>query len=398
MLRAPKFFKKILPLLLLASIFSNFANPASAVEAKLTSFQAEVWADNWFELYVNGKKVGTDSVPITTERSFNSEKIKFSATYPLTIGVIAKDYTENASGLEYIGKSNQQIGDAGFILQIRETASGKIVGFTTNKWKIFVINTAPTNPSCVNSKTPLTDCLHKDFSIPKSWNADSFKDSSWKYATGYSKEEVGVKEGYFDITWTPSASLIWSSDLKLDNIVLFRTIIKNSTSATTSESSSRATKFAVSVPAAINGNQLPVSATCDGAGISPAITWSTVPTGTKYLAIIIDSIPGPARPGETSTENHFYLTNFNIPASVHSIPEGNKNIGELGQNFLGRALGYTPPCSQGPGAKIYTITIYALSEKIDLPPALATESTLLSAMDGKILEKTKIDLTYSRAA
>jgi phosphatidylethanolamine-binding protein (PEBP) family uncharacterized protein len=398
MLRTPKLMKKLLIFFIVASILNSFSTSASAVTAKSVSFQAEVWADNWFELYVNGKKVGTDSVPITTERSFNSEKIKFTATYPLTIGVIAKDYTENASGLEYIGKSNQQIGDAGFTLQIRETASGKIVGYTTNKWRSFVVNTAPTNPSCVSSKTPLTDCLHKDYTIPKGWNTYSFKDSSWKYATSFSKEEVGVKEGYFDITWTPSASLIWSSDLKLDNVVLFRTIVKSSTSAGISESTSSSNKFSISIPSALNFNQLPISATCDGAGISPAITWSNAPSGTKYLTIIMDSIPGPARPGETSTENHFYITNFNIPSSVHSIPEGNKNIGELGQNFLGRALGYTPPCSQGPGAKIYTITIYALSEKIDLPPALATESTLLSAMDGKILEKTKIDLTYSRAA
>ena len=390
--------KKLLTFFIVASILSSFSTSASAVTAKSVSFQAEVWADNWFELYVNGKKVGTDSVPITTERSFNSEKIKFTATYPLTIGVIAKDYTENASGLEYIGKSNQQIGDAGFILQIRETASGKIVGYTTNKWRSFVVNTAPTNPSCVSSKTPLTDCLHKDYTIPKSWNTYSFKDSSWKYATSFSKEEVGVKEGYFDITWTPSALLIWSSDLKLDNVVLFRMIVKSSTSAGISESTSSSNKFSISVPSAINVNQLPISATCDGAGISPAITWSNAPSGTKYLTIIMDSIPGPPRPGETSTENHFYLTNYNIPSSVHSISEGNKVIGALGQNFLGRALGYTPPCSQGPGAKIYTITIYALSEKIDLLPALATESTLLSAMDGKILEKTKIDLTYSRAA
>ena len=398
MLRAPKLIKKILPFLLIASMISGFSTSASAVTAKSISFQAEVWADNWFDLYVNGKKVGSDSVPITTEKSFNSEKIKFTATYPLTIGVIAKDFTENASGLEYIGKSNQQIGDAGFILQIRETSSGKIVGYTTNKWRSFVVNTAPTNPSCVTSKTPLTDCLHKDFTIPKSWNTYSFKDSSWKYATSYSKEAVGVKEGYFDISWNSKSSLIWSSDLKLDNVVLFRTIIKSSTSAAISESSSSATKFAISVPAAVNGNQLPVSATCDGAGVSPAITWSNAPAGTKYLAIIIDSIPGPARPGETSTENHFYLTNFNIPASVHSIPEGNKNIGELGQNFLGRALGYTPPCSQGPGSKTYTFSIYALSDKLTLTPSSATQSALVSAMNGKIIDQAKIDLIYTRGA
>ena len=396
MLKALNRGKRIAALLILAFTLSGISATASAVTTKTVSFQAEVWADNWFELYVNGKKVGTDSVPITTEKSFNSEKIKFTATYPLTIGVIAKDFTENASGLEYIGKSNQQIGDAGFILQIRETASGKIVSYTTNKWRSFVINTAPTNPTCVSSKTPLVDCLHKDNTIPKSWNTYSFKDSSWKYATAYSKEEVGVKEGYFDFSWNSNASLIWSSDLKLDNVVLFRTIIKNSTSVAISSTSSNSATFSIEVPNAINSTQLPTSATCDGAGISPAIKWSNPPAGTKFLSIIMDSIPGPARPGEVSAENHFYLINYNIPASVQEVPEGNKNLGVLGQNFLGRSLGYTPPCSQGPGAKTYSINIYALSEKLDLPATSATQTSLLAAMKDKVIGSTKLNLTYSR--
>ena len=101
------------------------SGPAQAATSKSISFQAEIWADNWFSLYINGKKVGEDSVSISTERSFNSEKIKFTASYPLTIGVIAKDFIENSSGLEYIGKPNQQIGDGGIIIQIRELATGK---------------------------------------------------------------------------------------------------------------------------------------------------------------------------------------------------------------------------------------------------------------------------------
>ena len=37
------------------------------------SFTVEVWADNWAAVYANGELVGEDSVPITTERSFNAE-------------------------------------------------------------------------------------------------------------------------------------------------------------------------------------------------------------------------------------------------------------------------------------------------------------------------------------
>ncbi len=386
-------------LAVIALVLSFFQSSTSqAVTSKSVSFQAEVWADNWFELYINGKKVGQDSVPITTERSFNSEKIKFSATYPLTVGVIAKDFTQNASGLEYIGKSNQQIGDGGFGIQIREVVSGKIIGYSTNKWKVFTVNTAPTNSTCEKSNNPLTDCQHKDVAIPKNWSTYSFKDSTWKYATSYTNEAVGVKEGYFDISWSSKATLIWSSDLKLDNIILLRTVIKSSTSINLNESAPKSNNFSVYLPSANSQSAFPISATCDGAGLSPQISWSNPPSETKYFAVIMDGVPGPPRPGESATENHYYLLNYNILASVNSIPEGNKNIGTLGRNFLGKNIGYTPPCSQGPGSKTYTVTLYALSEKVDLASTSATQSTLIQSMNGKIIQKTKIDLTYERSS
>ena len=83
----------------------------------------EVWADNWFATYANGELVGEDSVPITTERSFNAETFSFDAGYPLTIAIEAKDFKETDSGIEYIGLDNQQMGDGGFIAQFTDNPS-----------------------------------------------------------------------------------------------------------------------------------------------------------------------------------------------------------------------------------------------------------------------------------
>ena len=80
----------------LVLVLSTLSVPAEAAPKKSITFQAEIWVDNWFALYINGKKVGEDSVPITTERSFNSEKIKFTATYPFTVGLMVRDFTENS--------------------------------------------------------------------------------------------------------------------------------------------------------------------------------------------------------------------------------------------------------------------------------------------------------------
>ena len=216
---------RVLGLLLVAVLSVGTTTVASATtKAKTLSFTAEVWADNWFALYANGKKVGEDSVSITTERSFNSEVITFTASYPLTLGLGAKDYIANDSGLEYIGSPRQQIGDGGIIAQVRESKSGKFVAATGSKWRTLVIHKAPLNQECVTSSNPTMDCKFEKSAEPKGWSASTFKDTKWPLATVYTEEAVGVKDGYNSIRWNPSAKLIWGSDLKLDNTILMRYI------------------------------------------------------------------------------------------------------------------------------------------------------------------------------
>jgi phosphatidylethanolamine-binding protein (PEBP) family uncharacterized protein len=375
---------------LIFTLVIPFSNAHSAV-SKSISFQAEVWADNWFSLYVNGKKVGEDSVSITTEKSFNSEKIKFTASYPLTVGVIAKDFTENLSGLEYIGKPNQQIGDGGIIIQIRELVSGKVIAYTSSDWKVLTITKAPLNPECVTSTNPLADCKYFNSATPSTWASTSFKDSSWKNATEYSREAVGVKEGFFDFSWAPSANLVWSSDLKLDNTILLRKVVKAPTSASNSVK-----PLILSSPDFKEGGTLPKEVTCDGKGISPSLSWSNVPVGTQSLVLIMNTVPGPLRPGEADIGNHFYFTLFNIPPTVTSVAAGATNVGIVGQNYQGKKIGYVPPCSQGPGSKKYSFYIYALNVKLNMSASQATETSLLEAMVGKIIAKADLNAFYSR--
>jgi phosphatidylethanolamine-binding protein (PEBP) family uncharacterized protein len=389
--------KKLLIFLLVFPLTTLATTSINAATVKSTTFQAEVWADNWFALYINGKKVGEDSVPITTTKSFNSEKIKFTASYPFTVGVIAKDYIENSSGLEYIGQRNQQIGDAGIVLQIRDLTSGKIVSATDKSWKTLLVNKAPLNAECVTSKNPIQDCKFANTAIPANWATNSFKDSKWKPATEFTEKEVGVKEGYFDIDWSPSSKLIWTSDLKLDNSILIRKTVASSVivkSASTTETDS---KLSISSKDISLSGELNKSNTCDGAGISPALAWSGAPKSTKSYAIIMDTVPGPLRPGETEIQKHTYFTVFNIPVTTAAIPSGAKNVGTIGRNFKDNQPGYSPPCSQGPGAKIYTITVYALSSELTLAAPDATEDALTKAMTGKVLASGLVSATYSRS-
>jgi phosphatidylethanolamine-binding protein (PEBP) family uncharacterized protein len=207
----------------------------------------------------------------------------------------------------------------------------------------------------------------------------------------YTPEDVGVKDGYFQFQWEAGITPIWSSDLKIDNTILFRSKIRMPKTSTLLPSS-----FKVGSPDFGDGGLLPVRNTCDGEGVSPALTFSGVPTATKSLVVIMDTIPGPPRPGETESGTHFYLVLYNIPPTTKIIPAGSTSIGTFGQNFQGRKLGYTPPCSQGGGMKQYDISAYALSGSLDVTQEKATGTEILKAIDGKILMSSKLKVSYER--
>ncbi len=188
------------------------------------TFSADVWADNWFELRINGTQVAEDSVPITTERSFNAESFRFTAERPFVLGLVAKDFKENDTGLEYIGSRRQQMGDGGIILQIRN-ASGAIVAVSNSDWQCHVIHTAPLDKSCESESEPVAGTAPCGFEIseePAGWENAEFDASSWANARVYSEAEVDPKMGYDEISWDASADLIWGPDLEQSNTVLCR--------------------------------------------------------------------------------------------------------------------------------------------------------------------------------
>lgn len=188
------------------------------------TYSADVWADNWFELRVGGTQVAEDSVPITTERSFNAESFTFTAERPFVLGLVAKDFKENDTGLEYIGSRRQQMGDGGVILQICD-ASGATVVVSNSDWQCQVIHTAPLDKSCEGESDPVAGtapCGFEASEEPEGWDTSDFDASSWANATVYTEAEVDPKMGYDDISWDASAKLIWGPDLEQSNTVLCR--------------------------------------------------------------------------------------------------------------------------------------------------------------------------------
>ncbi|GAA3868212.1 PEBP family protein [Celeribacter arenosi] len=187
-------------------------------------YATDIWADNWFEMRVNGVQVAQDSVPITTERSFNAESFTFEAERPFVIGLVARDFIQNDTGLEYIGTRRQQMGDGGVILQIMD-AAGATVAVSDASWQCLVIHKAPLDKSCENEADPVAGegaCAFDISDEPDGWDTAGFDASDWSQADVYTAAQVDPKMGYDDIDWTDEAEFIWGPDLEQSNTVLCR--------------------------------------------------------------------------------------------------------------------------------------------------------------------------------
>ena len=131
--------------------------------------------------------------------------------------------------------------------------------------------------------------------------------------------------------------------------------------------------------------------TCDSLGVSPGLQWSNAPSATTNYAITMHTIP-------PTGEKHVYLVLYNIPATAMSIPDNSKSTGIFGINTVDGKTTYTPPCSQGPGAKIYVLTLYALNA----PPTISVTSNqvtmaiLQAGMKNKMVDSAVMSVTYTR--
>lgn len=207
-----------------AVLATGLIGQAAAAE----TFSADVWADNWFQFQVEGETVAEDNVPITTERSFNAESFSFQAERPFTTGVIAKDFKENDTGLEYIGTNRQQMGDGGLILQVRD-ASGVTVAVSDEGWRCLVIHTAPLDKSCAGERNPIAGqgpCTFEALAEPAGWSTSGFDAAGWEAAQVYSERDVKPKDGYDRIRWDGAARLIWGPDLHTTNTLLCRMTVE----------------------------------------------------------------------------------------------------------------------------------------------------------------------------
>lgn len=200
-----------------------------------------LFADNYFELYVNGVEVGKDAIPFT---QFNSHIVQFRVATPYTIAMLLVDWEENLGlGSEASGGSSYHPGDGGLVAVFKD-ASGNTVATTGSEWKAQTFYSAPIKDlSCPTENGATRSTVNCDvgdasdgsnfyglhWEVPSNWMNEDFDDSSWPDATTYTNAIIGVnnKPSYTNFTdvfddASDDAEFIWSTNVILDNEVIVR--------------------------------------------------------------------------------------------------------------------------------------------------------------------------------
>lgn len=139
---------------------------------------------------------------------------------------------------------------------------------------------------------------------------------------------------------------------------------------------------------------IPGRYTCDGEDLSPALSWSGAPEGTRSFALIVQDPDAPDPAAPRMTYIHWVL--YDIPSSAYGLPEDTATAGlpagtRTGTNDWGKKEwgGPCPPI----GRHRYYFRLFALDTTLgDL--GAATRDELERAMEGHILGSAELMGTY----
>jgi Raf kinase inhibitor-like YbhB/YbcL family protein len=149
----------------------------------------------------------------------------------------------------------------------------------------------------------------------------------------------------------------------------------------------------VSSPAFAENGAIPEKHTCDGDDVSPPLAWTSLPEGTRSLALITDD---PDAPGGTFV--HWVI--YDLPPDLAGLSEGISQTGSVeGGGLQGtngfRKNGYHGPCPPKGSTHRYYFKLYALDTMLNLKEG-ASKADLEKAMIGHILGQGQVVGQYGR--
>jgi Raf kinase inhibitor-like YbhB/YbcL family protein len=147
-------------------------------------------------------------------------------------------------------------------------------------------------------------------------------------------------------------------------------------------------------PAFAPGAQIPTEYTCDGSNLSPPLSWSGVPPGTKSLVLVVEDPDAPS-----GVFRHWAA--FDIPPGTGGLAAGyGRNRPGTGFHEARNDFGdrdYGGPCPpRGHGTHHYHFRLFAVSRPtLDLTPS-ATASGVQQAAQPYVIQQAELTGTYQR--
>lgn len=135
------------------------------------------------------------------------------------------------------------------------------------------------------------------------------------------------------------------------------------------------------------GKAIPRKYTCEGDDISPGISWTKPPDGTKELVLICDDPDAPMGAWVHWVVWGISPDSTNLPEAVQKADSTADGL-KQGKNGFGK-VGYGGPCPPRGSEHRYFFRLYAVDMPLELKPK-ATKWDVLNAIEGHTIAKGEV--------
>ncbi len=149
-------------------------------------------------------------------------------------------------------------------------------------------------------------------------------------------------------------------------------------------------------PSFVNNGEIASQYTCEGSDLSPPLSWSGAPDGTRSFVLIVDDPDAPDPRAPKMTWVHWVL--YDLPPDSRGLEQGasKRNLPPGTREGLNdwKRTGYGGPCPPV-GRHRYFFKLYALDTVL---PDLGgpTKAQLERTLPGHVLDKAELIGTYEK--
>jgi Raf kinase inhibitor-like YbhB/YbcL family protein len=147
--------------------------------------------------------------------------------------------------------------------------------------------------------------------------------------------------------------------------------------------------FTLTSTAFAEGGAIPTEFSCDGANVSPPLSWAGVPAGTAALVLVVD---------DPDARGFVHWIVLDLPGTDGGLPQGvspTADSPQQGTTSFGK-VGWGGPCPPS-GTHHYRFTLTALAAPLGLPGHPAGSDVEAALGQANVLGKVVLTATYQRS-